>query len=289
MAEFKCSKEESLQTGVYSIKNVVNGKVYVGSAAKSFRKRWNQHLWALRKGIHHCQHLQRSYDKHGESAFEFSILELCAPEMCIQSERELIERCDATGTLGYNTLPAADSRLGCRHTEETKAKIAAAKTGRPRSNETKQKLSVANRGKRATDETRRKMSETRTGQKRKPFSEEHRANMSRSRKGKPSPNRGKKMSQERIEKTASKLRGRKLSQEHRDKVSKALSERVWTDQARRNQSEAQKARGWSPSCEQRAEISKRHKGKKLTTEAIAKREDTRRRNRMLASVAGDSD
>lgn len=289
MAEFKCSDADARRTGVYCIKNVANGKVYVGSASQSFHIRCNRHLRELRQGKHHCQYLQNAYNKHGEAAFEFHVLESCDPQVCVQQERVWIETLKAIDPEhGYNLLPAADSALGIKRSAETKAKIAASKVGKPRSAETREKLRVANRGKRASDETRRKMSETRNGQKRGPFSEEHRANMSRSRKGKPSPNRGKKMSQERIEKTASKLRGRKLSQKHRDKVSKALSERVWTDQARKNQSEAQKARGWSPSAEQRAEISKRHKGKKLTPEAIAKREATRRRNRILASVSGDS-
>lgn len=286
MAAFNCSEADLKRTGVYCIKNIVTGKVYVGSASQSFRRRWNRHLGELCKGIHHCLHLQRSYDKHGDAAFEFSILEMCEPAMCIKCEREWIEKCDATGPLGYNLMPAADNRLGCKHTVETKAKIAASHIGKSVSEETKQKLRVANRGKTHTEESRRKMSEAQKGSKRPAFSEEHRANMSRSRKGKPSPHKGKKRSPEIIEKTASKLRGRKLSQEHRSKVSLALSKRVWTEQARKNQSEAQKARGWSPSAERRAEISKRHKGKKLTAEAISKREATKRRNRMNAGVSG---
>lgn len=62
-------------TGVYYIKNKVNNKIYVGSS-KDITLRKVQHFSELRGGYHQNIHLQRSYDKYGESNFEFGILEV---------------------------------------------------------------------------------------------------------------------------------------------------------------------------------------------------------------------
>lgn len=63
--------------GVYCIEHIATGKLYVGSTIKCFSHRWSIHRCALRKGNHHSPHLQRSWVKHGESAFRFKILEIC--------------------------------------------------------------------------------------------------------------------------------------------------------------------------------------------------------------------
>ena len=64
-----------LRTGVYCIRNTTNGKLYVGSAAVSFKARWNSHRNALRRGEHAAKHLQSSWNKYGEDKFEFLVLE----------------------------------------------------------------------------------------------------------------------------------------------------------------------------------------------------------------------
>jgi group I intron endonuclease len=70
--------------GIYEIKNKATGKSYIGSS-KQIQKRWEQHLLALRKGIHHSVLLQRAWNKYGEDCFEFSVKEEC-------EERQLLER-----------------------------------------------------------------------------------------------------------------------------------------------------------------------------------------------------
>lgn len=59
---------------IYRFINTVNGKCYVGST-KHLRARRNLHIWELRNNRHHCRHLQNSWNKHGEAAFSFEILE----------------------------------------------------------------------------------------------------------------------------------------------------------------------------------------------------------------------
>jgi len=61
------------KAGVYCIFNTKTNRMYVGSAM-NLTSRWSGHKHALRNGKHHSKHLQRSWAKHGESAFEFRII-----------------------------------------------------------------------------------------------------------------------------------------------------------------------------------------------------------------------
>ena len=62
-------------SGVYHIKNLVNGKVYIGSSI-DINKRWKEHINSLRIFKHHSYKLQRAWDKHGEDNFSFEIIEI---------------------------------------------------------------------------------------------------------------------------------------------------------------------------------------------------------------------
>ena len=72
-------------------------------------------------------------------------------------------------------------RKGSKHTEESKAKMSAARTGKHHTEESKKKASASLTGKRRTEETKILMSQVRLG---KPKSEEAKANMSKAKKGK---------------------------------------------------------------------------------------------------------
>ena len=56
--------------GIYQIRNLVNGMLYLGSA-KKYRARYTQHLSYLRRGKHCNKRLQRAYDKYGPDNFVF--------------------------------------------------------------------------------------------------------------------------------------------------------------------------------------------------------------------------
>jgi group I intron endonuclease len=159
------------QTGVYQIRCTVNGKVYVGSAARSFKDRWKSHRTALRGGRHCNRYLQFAWIKHGEGAFEFTILEECEPALCIAREQYWIDRTRAAvRPFGYNISPTAGSPLGVRHTPEARARVAAAQLGRKYGPEFSKAVSEGLKGKR-----------------RAPFSDEWRRRLSESKKGKPKP------------------------------------------------------------------------------------------------------
>ena len=61
--------------GIYCIKNVVTGKMYIGSSI-NIAGRWKQHRYQLNTNRHENHYLQHSWNKHGEGSFEFSILEV---------------------------------------------------------------------------------------------------------------------------------------------------------------------------------------------------------------------
>lgn len=79
------------KTGVYIIRCKKSGRVYVGSAAKSFRNRWKLHRSDLRNKKHHSSQLQNAWNKYGADNFEFKVAEYCLPEHCIAQEQVYID------------------------------------------------------------------------------------------------------------------------------------------------------------------------------------------------------
>jgi ribosomal protein L3 len=63
-------------TGVYSITNLTNNKIYIGSVSskKGFNGRWSRHIFDLKNNKHHSKHLQLSWNKYGVNNYEFKII-----------------------------------------------------------------------------------------------------------------------------------------------------------------------------------------------------------------------
>lgn len=121
-----------MENGVYQIRNLTNGKRYIGSAASDygFEQRFSQHLRALRGNYHNNQRLQRAWNKHGADVFVFEILEECDAAKCIEREQYYLdtllfasENDSRFNELGYNILRIAGSSLGARRSEITKQKL----------------------------------------------------------------------------------------------------------------------------------------------------------------------
>lgn len=88
--------------GVYIIRNSVNGKFYIGSSIE-IESRWKFHVWSLRKGTHANNYLQRAWDKYGESAFIFTILEECTADEVLLREQHFIDTLQPyLRHIGYN-------------------------------------------------------------------------------------------------------------------------------------------------------------------------------------------
>jgi group I intron endonuclease len=180
-------------SGVYLIRNVHDGKVYVGSSVR-VHDRWMNHRTQLRAGKHSNSHLQSAWTKFGEDAFEFAVIEPCPEGALIVREVVWVEYHDSMNpNKGYN-LEYPDRR---GHTEATKQKIAQSHIGNPKckghkhSEEFKRRIgdrhkgNQYNKGRVPSAETRRKMSESHKGLlKGKVLSDEHKAKLSAAHKGK---------------------------------------------------------------------------------------------------------
>jgi hypothetical protein len=97
------------ESGVYQIRCVKNGKIYVGSAV-NLQKRWYQHRRSLQRGEHRNRYLQQTWNKYGEENFDFEILEFVGVSHLLQAEQEWI---DATACIdrgiGFNIRDTAES------------------------------------------------------------------------------------------------------------------------------------------------------------------------------------
>jgi len=160
------------ETGIYVIEHRESGKKYVGSSARSFKSRWEVHRRSLRKDTHHSVVLQRAWDKYGEDAFLFRIIEPCLPEHATGVEQVFMDWYKSTDPeFGYNLAPIAGSPLGYKHTDETKKKMSASAKGHKRglgfkhSDEAKAKMSLQRKGRPKTAEHCAKLSAKLMGNK----------------------------------------------------------------------------------------------------------------------------
>ena len=158
--------ENNTKSGIYKIQNVVNGKMYVGSAV-DIGKRIGQHLRSLRKDYHINPKLQHAWNKYGAASFTFSVLEFVDDKYdLLDREQFWIDHYNSS-VAGYNITPTAGSLLGFKHTTDTRKKMSDAHIGLERTAEHRAALSRVNTGKKMSDESRRKMSEAKLGKKRK--------------------------------------------------------------------------------------------------------------------------
>jgi group I intron endonuclease len=79
------SKKEII-SGVYMIKNIVNGYIYIGSAI-DIRQRWALHKYSLRRNTS-MKILQEAWNQYGEQNFEFFIIQQTINDETIIGETE---------------------------------------------------------------------------------------------------------------------------------------------------------------------------------------------------------
>lgn len=180
-------------SGIYTITCVVTGDRYLGSS-EDIPRRWSTHRSQLKRRVHHSALLQGLFDQFGFEALEFQVIERIPPGRLLEAERGYLAQNSFECNAAY---PQKNPMKGRRHTPssialmkknrkgkpgrakgsvftaEHRARISAAKTGRPRksaklSPETRRRISERMieigagaffKGKKHSDESRRKMRE----------------------------------------------------------------------------------------------------------------------------------
>jgi len=190
-----------MQGIIYLITNKITGEMYVGQTIRTLKQRCQQHF-SHSKNIR----LLRAIKKYGKDQFYTDQIDYATSfiELNIK-EIYWINKLNTLSPNGYNLRegglngsPSEESklkmslshighktRLGYKHSEETRKQYSITRKGKKQSEETKRKRAESHLGRKNTDETKLKMS---LASKNKPKSETHKLNMSLSNKGrKPSP------------------------------------------------------------------------------------------------------
>lgn len=175
-----------MNSGIYTITNTVNGKLYVGWAV-DFDRRFRAHETKLNAQQHKNKYLQAAWNKYGKENFKFEILEVWEEDYLDTMEHYWCNLLQVHNReIGYNQRPtnpygkprhseetrkllggnkgkkwSEEVRIknsGRKHTEEAKAKITKALYERKRSPETGKRISESQKGHSVSQETREKIS-----------------------------------------------------------------------------------------------------------------------------------
>lgn len=151
-------------TGVYKIKCLANGKIYIGSSF-NIQKIIKTHFNRLKKNNHNNPHLQSAYNTYGEALFMWDVVEQCNVENLLNKEQYWMDLTKCYDRkIGFNNCLKADRPTGYKHTISAKNKMSQSKLGKKLSKEhisniiksrkgwspsieTKLKISKANKGK----------------------------------------------------------------------------------------------------------------------------------------------
>lgn len=121
-------RRRNCKVGIYAIIHDESERAYVGQSS-DIVKRWIYHKMRLRNNDHHCQYLQRMWNKYGLQAFTFEVLQLCNVEDL--NELECFWSNEWSDNLLISVRPPGDCARGWKHSESTKVKmsISALKVG----------------------------------------------------------------------------------------------------------------------------------------------------------------
>lgn len=205
---------------VYVIRNLLNGKCYVGQTADRLSNRLSDHKGA-------ASPIGSAIRKYGWTSFE--VLRFRVPSVMLDLfEIELIARLASVAPRGYNlSLGGQQHRGFC---EESRKKMRLAHLGKKLTMEQRAKQSVALRGRCKSEEVRRHSE----AQKGRPKSEATRAKIAAALIGNIPWNKGKPQSAEQRRINSESHRGRRDSAETRARKSAAAKGRNTWSRGRKN-------------------------------------------------------
>lgn len=166
---------------IYAIKNLINGKMYIGKHCGSDDDYFGSGV-ALSKAV----------KKYGKSNFVKEIIELCSESELNEREVYWIAYYNTYNGSGYNLTPGGDGwTVGMKHKKESIEKISKSKKGKVTISEQQKELikaSLRSYYDSMTPEERKniygKGGRAGKGIKKAPFTEQHKLNLSKSQKGK---------------------------------------------------------------------------------------------------------
>lgn len=94
---------------IYQIKNLVNGKIYVGKTLESVEKRWKEHQQDSQRERCKERPLYRAMNKYGIDKFEISVLEEVSDILVNEKEKYWIEFLGSYKN-GYNATHGGDGK-----------------------------------------------------------------------------------------------------------------------------------------------------------------------------------
>ena len=122
------------EPGVYIIIHDPTMKIYIGSTG-TLRRRWYQHLSALRCNKHYVPELQLLYNR--DHQIRFIVAELSPTrEIALEREQQILNSYIEHGILLNQTYVVDRPTLGRPMSDETKKKLSIAKTGTKTSTKT---------------------------------------------------------------------------------------------------------------------------------------------------------
>lgn len=118
--------------GIYEIVNTLDGKRYIGHS-KRLEERWAEHRRDLIANCHFNPYLQNAWNKYGQNAFVFRVLEFCPERVLLKREQGYLDTYFDTGML-YNIAREAHCppRIKKPLSDEARAKRSTARKGKPR-------------------------------------------------------------------------------------------------------------------------------------------------------------
>lgn len=137
---------------LYVITNSITGMQYVGVTSRTLNKRWREHKSDARAGRGWALHV--AIRRYGADAFEVVEIERGDDwDALCKREQDLIVELGCLSPKGYNLTPGGEGNPGRVVSIETRAKLRAAKIGKPLSSEHRAKMSAAKIGKKMPPRT----------------------------------------------------------------------------------------------------------------------------------------
>ena len=151
--------------GIYGIKNIKTGFVYVGQTRNSFWARYRAHKTGLKHDKAVNSLLRSDYKKYGEENFEFYIIEVCEDYRGLDEKEVFYVKKYKELNRSYNISDGGSFLEGRHLSEETRRKMRESSRHLSPTEEHKRILSEYMSNRTVSEETRKKLADINTGEK----------------------------------------------------------------------------------------------------------------------------